>query len=146
VFKDTPEPLATLARFPGVNLNARDTHGRTPLIWAAQWGNAAIVSYLTSVPSVDVGAVGHDGLSALAWATEGGFPAVAATIAAALQSGRRRALSFAGEGPPVYVCVYRLFWLLSAGERITAGIRIVRGSVLVLLCECRCARLFDSAC
>ncbi len=35
-FKDDPLPLAALLRFPGIDVNARDTHGRTALIWASQ--------------------------------------------------------------------------------------------------------------
>jgi ankyrin repeat protein len=67
--------LKLLLNARGIEVNARDCNGRTPLMWASQRGSVAAVAALVNDVRVDVAAVDSDGVSAEAWATQEGHTA-----------------------------------------------------------------------
>ena len=56
----------------GINVNAGDKRGDTALMWAASWGNPAIVKLLLPVPGININAVDKYGYTALDLATRNG--------------------------------------------------------------------------
>ena len=55
----------------GVDINARDNEGKTPLMWAAQNGEEDAVRLLIKRDGVDIGATDNEGETALSLAVEG---------------------------------------------------------------------------
>ena len=62
-----------LMRFKGINLEARDTNGRTPLSEAAGAGSLEVARALIATGMVDVNTQDQRGQTPLMWATKGGF-------------------------------------------------------------------------
>jgi len=59
-----------------IDLDSKDTYGRTPLSWAAANGHEAVVKLLLLEKAVDVDSKDDYGQTPLSWAAEGGHEAV----------------------------------------------------------------------
>ncbi|KAF5323839.1 hypothetical protein D9611_008234 [Ephemerocybe angulata] len=62
---------------PGIDVNAADFNGRTPLSFAARYGHEAIAKLLLAVPGIDVNATDDNGRTPLSFAAKYGHAAVA---------------------------------------------------------------------
>ena len=60
----------------GHDPDPKDSEGRTPLSWAAQWGHEAVVKLLLAKDGVDPDSKDSDGQTPLSWAAENGHEAV----------------------------------------------------------------------
>jgi hypothetical protein len=84
-------------------LYARDTHGRTPLIWASVFGDEQLVRQALQ-SGEDVNAKAQNDMTALMWAALGGHVTVVRTLLAACaeinarDAQGRTALSWAADG------------------------------------------------
>jgi len=58
----------------------RDHRGRTPLIWAAEYGHTEVVKTFLSDGQVDPGRQGNEGRTPLIWAAWNGYIEVVTTI------------------------------------------------------------------
>ncbi|OBT81773.1 hypothetical protein VE02_09662 [Pseudogymnoascus sp. 03VT05] len=61
----TQQMLCQLLAAPSIDINVVTKKGMTPLLWAAEFGNEAIVAQLLIVPSIDVNAANKLGETAL---------------------------------------------------------------------------------
>ncbi|KAF5323925.1 hypothetical protein D9611_008371 [Ephemerocybe angulata] len=68
---------------PGIVVNARDTVGRTPLSFAAECDDEAVVKLLLTAPGIDVNAPDTDGWTPLCFPTVVGYEAVVKLLLAA---------------------------------------------------------------
>ena len=74
--------LLRLGSERGFDVNAKNNYGRTPLHYAAGWGNATIVATLLAA-GADVSAKGNYGDTPLHYAIRWGYTTIAATLLAA---------------------------------------------------------------
>jgi ankyrin repeat protein len=68
--------LLRLFKGSTANTNATDEDGRTPLSWAAENGNEAVVKVLLETGQVDADSKDNDGRTPLSWAAQNGNEAV----------------------------------------------------------------------
>jgi ankyrin repeat protein len=78
------EVMGLLLGHPQVNVNARDSSGRTPLICAAYCGKFNAVRKLLQHPSISVTTEDNSGLTALDWAKKYGYRDIITEIEASL--------------------------------------------------------------
>ncbi|PTB35242.1 hypothetical protein M441DRAFT_119294, partial [Trichoderma asperellum CBS 433.97] len=60
----------------GIDLNAKDRHGQTPLWWAAANGNKAIIQLISNQTGVDINAKNSFSQAPLLWAARNGNEAI----------------------------------------------------------------------
>ena len=68
--------LRLLMENGNVNVNWKDSHGRTALLWAARNGHEAFVKFMLETGKAEVDSKDEDGWTSLLWAAQNGHEAV----------------------------------------------------------------------
>lgn len=68
--------VGQLLAAPGIDVNAADEHGQTPLWWAVSEGHEAVVRQLLAAPGIDVNAADKNGRTPLIVAQVHGYKGI----------------------------------------------------------------------
>ncbi|PON27255.1 hypothetical protein TGAM01_v203636 [Trichoderma gamsii] len=110
-----------------ININSKDKHGKTPLSWAAQKGNVAVVKTLLDTGQAEINSTDIEGQTPLSRATRKGNVAVIKTL---LDTGQVKidSTDYGGRTP--------LSWAAEYGNEATVNILLNTGQVKVNSEDC----------